>query len=144
MTAIVDRYMKSDCVGNLVSWLYSLECTATTSTHHTAMMYQIGGREEAANLAWRLPRRWLGSRPSWLVGVCLLANLPSKNTFTTTQLRLSMRRDQNCKQQPPWRPTPGAGTYNSFPECWLIVICDSAGSEAPWRLLDNGNHHGWQ
>jgi hypothetical protein len=39
--------------------------------------------------AWRLPRPRLGSRLPWLVGVCSLANLPSKNTLTTTQQCLS-------------------------------------------------------
>jgi len=67
---------------------YSSEFSATTTTHHTTMMYRIGRRKEATDLAWRLPQRRLRSRPSWLVGACLLANLPSKNMLTTTQLRL--------------------------------------------------------
>jgi hypothetical protein len=40
---------------NLVSWPYSSEFAATTTTHHTAMMYRISGRKEVTNLAWRLP-----------------------------------------------------------------------------------------
>ena len=141
-TAIIDQRKKLHRAKNLVSWPYSSEFVATTATHHTAMMYQIGGREEATHSAWRLPRRWLGSRPPWLVGACLLANLPSKNMLTTTQLHLSMRRDQNGWQRPPWCPTPGAGAYNSCPECWLIVVCGGAGSEAPWRTWDDGDRHG--
>ena len=115
---------------------------ATTATHHTTMMYRIGRREEATDLAWRLPRLRLRSRPSWLVDACLLAYLPSKTTLTTTQLRLSTHRDQNGRQWPPWCPTPGAGAYNSRPECWLIVVCGGAGSEAPWRPWDDGDRHG--
>jgi len=80
----IDRREKSHRAENLVSWPYSSEFAATTTTHHTAMMYRIGGREEATDSAWRLPRRRLGSRPPWLVGVCLLANLPSKNHVTIT------------------------------------------------------------
>jgi hypothetical protein len=57
------------------------------------MMSRIGGRKEATDLAWRLPRRWLGSQPPWSGGACLLANLPSKSTLTTTQQRLLTRRD---------------------------------------------------
>jgi hypothetical protein len=141
-TAMIDRREKSHRAENLVSCLYSSEFAATTATHHTSMMYLIGGREEATDLAWRLPRRWLRSRPSWLVGACLLANLPSKNTLTTTQLRLSTRCDQNGGQWPPWCPTPSAGAYNSRPECWLIVVCGGAGSEAPWRPWDDDDRHG--
>jgi hypothetical protein len=92
---MIDRREKLHRAENLISWLYSSEFSATTALHHTAMMYQIGRRKEATNLAWRLPRRWLRSWPSWLVGACLLATLPSKNTLTTTQLRLLTRRDQN-------------------------------------------------
>ena len=130
----------------LDAYLYAYQsyCIAstTTATFHAAMMYRISGREEATNSAWRLPRQRLRSRPSWLVGACLLANLPNKNTLTTTQLRLLKRRDQNGRQRPPWCPTPGAGAYNSRPECWLIVVCDRAGSEAPWRPWDDDNLHG--
>ena len=141
-TAMIDRREKSHRAENLVSWPYSSELAATTATHHTAMMYRIGGREEATDSAWRLPRRRLGSRPPWLVGACSLANLPSKNTLTTTQLRLSTRRNQNGRQRPPWCPSTRAGAYNSRPECWLIVVCGGAGSEAPWRPWDDGDRHG--
>jgi hypothetical protein len=48
------------------------------------MMFQIGGREEATDLAWRLPRRQLRSWPPWLEGVCSVANLPNKTQITTT------------------------------------------------------------
>jgi hypothetical protein len=91
---------------NLVSWPYSSEFSATTATHHTAMMYRISRRKEATDLVWRLPRRWLRSRPSWLVGACLLANLPSKNTLTTTQLRLSARRAKMAKNGRHGAPLP--------------------------------------
>ncbi len=141
-TAMIDRREKLHQAENLVSWPYSSESAATTTTHHTTMMYQIDGRKEATDLAWRLPGRRLRSQPSWLVGACLLANLPSKNTLTTTQLHLSTRHDQNGRQWPPWCPTSGAGTYNSRPKCWLIVVCGGAGSEAPWRPWDDGDRHG--
>jgi len=141
-TAMIDRREKSHRAENLVSWTYSSVFAATTATHHTAMMCRIGGREEATDSAWRLPRRRLGSRPPWLVGACSLANLPSKNTLTTLQLRLSTRRNQNGRQRPPWCPSTRAGAYNSRPECCLIVVCGGAGSEAPWRPWDDGNRHG--
>ena len=141
-TAMIDRREKSHRSENLVSWPYSSDFAATTTAHHTTMMYRIGGREEATDSAWRLPRRRLGSRPSWSVGAYSLANLPSKNTLTTTQLRLSTRRNQNGRQRPPWCPSTRAGAYNSRPECWLIVVCGGAGSEAPWRPWDDGDRHG--
>ena len=53
----------------------------------------IGECKEASDLAWKLPRELLKSRPPWSVGVCLLSNLPCKNMLPTTQQRLSMRRD---------------------------------------------------
>jgi hypothetical protein len=81
---MIDRREKSQAE-NLVSWPYSFKFAATTATHHTSMMYRIGGLEEATDSAWRLPRRRLRSRP--------LANLPSKNMLTTTQLRLSTHCD---------------------------------------------------
>ena len=127
---------------NKPSCSHSAFCASTAATHHATMMYRISGCKEATDLVWGLPRQRLGSRPPWLVGVCLLANLPSKNTLTTTQQRLSTRRDQNGRQWPPWCPTPGAGAYNSRPECWLIVVCGGAGSEAPWRPWDDGDRHG--
>jgi hypothetical protein len=82
---MIDRRKKSHQAENLVSWPYSSEFAATTAMHHTAMtiMYRISGREEATDLAWRLPQQRLRGRPSWLVGACLLANLPSKNMLTT-------------------------------------------------------------
>ena len=80
LTAMLDRRKKLHRAENLVSWPYSSKFAATTATHHTTMMYRIGGRKEATKLVWRLPRQRLGNRPSWLVGVCLLANLPSENT----------------------------------------------------------------
>jgi hypothetical protein len=88
VTTIVDRSTKSHRVENLVYWPYSSEFAVTTTTHHAAMMYQLGGRKEATDSAWRLPRRRLGSRPPWWAGTCLLANLPSKNTLTKIQQRL--------------------------------------------------------
>ncbi len=133
-TAMIDRREKSHRAENLVSWPYSSDFAAATATHHTTMMYRIGGSEEATDSAWRLPRRRLGSRPSWSVGVCSLANLPSKNTLTTTQLRLSTRRNQNGRQRPPWCPSTHAGAYNSRP--------GGAGSEAPRRPWDDGDRHG--
>jgi hypothetical protein len=75
-------------------------------------------------------------------GACLLANLPSKNMLTTTQQGLSTHRDLNGQQQLPWCPTFGAAAYNSQPACWLIVVCGSTGSGAPWRLWDDSGRHG--
>jgi hypothetical protein len=83
---MINRCEKSHRAGNFAFWPHSSKFATTTATHHTTMMYQIGGRKEATNLAWRLPQRWLRSQPSWLVGGCLLANLPNKNMLTTTQL----------------------------------------------------------
>ena len=93
---MIDRCEKSHQAENLISWPYSSKFSTTTATHRTAMMYQISRHKESTDLAWRwrLPRGQLGSRPPWLVGACLLANLPSKNMLTTTQQRLSTRRDQ--------------------------------------------------
>ncbi len=142
-TAMIDRRKKSHRAENLVSWTYSSVFATTTATHQTAMMCQIGRRKEATDLAWRLPQRRLGSWPPWLVGACSLANLPSKNTLATLQLRLLTRRNQNGRQRPPWCPSTRAGAYNSLPECWLIVVYGGAGSEAPWRPWDNGDRHGW-
>jgi hypothetical protein len=141
-TAMIDRRKQLHRAENLVSWPYSSEFAATTTTHHTAVTYQMGGHKESTDLACRLPRRRLRSWPSWLVGACLLANLPSKNTLTTTQNRLLTSRDQNGRQWLPWCPTSGAGAYNSRPECWLIVVCGRAGSEAPWQPWDDGDHPG--
>jgi hypothetical protein len=137
-TAMIDRREKLHRAENSVSWPYSSEFAATTTTHHTSMMYQIGRCKEATDLAWRLPGRRLRSRPPWLVDACLLANLSSKNTLTTTQLQLLTRCDQNGGQWPPWRPTPSAGAYNSHPECWLIVVCGGMAAvgrrRPPWLV----------
>ena len=141
-TAMIDQREKSHRADNLSSCSYSAFCAYAATAAAAAMMFRIGGRKEATDLAWRLPRRRLGSRPPWLVGACLLANLPSKNTLTTTQQRLSTRRDQNGRQWPPWCPNSCTGAYNSRPECWLIVVCGGAGSEAPWRPWDDGDRHG--
>ena len=140
-TAMINQSKKSHWAENLSSFSHSAVCASTAAMHHTTMMYQTGWRKEATNLAWRLPRQGLGSQPPWLVSVCLLANLPSKKTPTTTQQRLSTCCDQNGQQRPPWCPTSNAGTYNSCPGCWLIVICCSARSEAPWRPWGDGGRH---
>jgi hypothetical protein len=108
VTTIVDRLTKSHRAENHVYWLYSFNFAATTFTHHSAMIYQLGGRKEATDSAGRLPRGWLGSRPPWLVDAFLLANLPSKNTLTTTQQCLLLHRDLNGRQRLPWCPTRGA------------------------------------
>jgi hypothetical protein len=84
---MIDQQKKLHQAENLVSWPYFSEFAATTATRHTTMMYRIGGCKEATDLVWRLRQEQrLGSRPSWSVGACLLANLHSKNTLTTTQL----------------------------------------------------------
>jgi hypothetical protein len=85
VTTIVSRFTKSHFVGNLISWPYSSKFAITATTHHSAMMYQIGGHEEATDSVWMLPRQQLGSWPPWLVGECSIAYLPSKNMITTTQ-----------------------------------------------------------
>jgi hypothetical protein len=142
VTNIIDRCTKSHRVGNLVSWPYSSEFFATTTKHHAAMMSRNGRRKESTDLAWRLLRRRLGSRPPWSVGAYSLANLPSKNTGHNNPQCLSTHRDLNGRQRPPWCPTPGAAADNSCPECWLIVVCGGARSEAPWRPWEDGGHHG--
>jgi hypothetical protein len=140
-TAMIDRREKSHRAENLVSWPYSSEFSATTATHHATMMYQISRREEATDLAWRLPRRRLRSRPSWLVGACLLANLPSKNTLTQHNCvyrRVVTKMADNGRHGAPL-PAPA---HTTVAQCWLIVVCGGAGSEAPWRPWDNGDRHG--
>ncbi len=69
---MIDRREKLHRAENLVSWTYSSVFAATTATHHTAMMYRIGGREEATDLVWRGCRDD-GSevgRHGWWVRVC--------------------------------------------------------------------------
>ncbi len=90
--------------------------------------------EAAKTMGWKLATMVRG-------GACLLPNLPSKNRLTTTQQRLSTRRDIIGRQRPPWCPTPVDAAYNSQPACWLIVACGGAGSGAPWRLWDDGGCH---
>jgi hypothetical protein len=51
---MIDRCKKSHQAEKLVSWPYSSVFAATTATHHTNMMYQIGGQEKATNSACRL------------------------------------------------------------------------------------------
>ena len=82
MTAatMIDQCKKLHRAENLFSCSYSAFCASAAATHHATMMYQISGCKHAINLVWRLPRQQLGSRPSWLLSTCLLANLPSKNT----------------------------------------------------------------
>ena len=143
-TAMIDWCEKLHHAENLSSFSHSAFRTSTAATHHISMMYQISGHQEVTNSVWRLPQQWLRSQPPWLVGACSLANLPSKNThtITTTQLHLPTRRNRNGQQQPPWCPTSGTSAYNSCPECWLIVVCGGAGSEALWQPWDDGGHHG--
>ncbi len=140
--SVIDRCKKSHRAENLSSCSYSAFCTFTAATHHAAMMYRISRREEATDLAWRLPRRRLRCWPPWLEGGCLLANLPSKNTLTTTQQGLSTRRDLNGRQRLPWCPTRGTAAYNSQPACWMIVVCGGTESGAPWRPWEDGGRHG--
>ncbi len=97
---MIDQCKKSHRAKNLSSCSYSAFCAYTADTHHAAMMSRIGGCEEALNLAWRLPRQRLGSRPPWSEGACSLANLPSKTQPTTTPQCLSKRCDVNCRQRP--------------------------------------------
>jgi hypothetical protein len=63
---------------------------------------------------------------------------------TTNPQRPSTSHDLNGQLRPPWCLTPGADAYNSHPECWRIVVCSGAGSGAPWRPWDGGNHQGWR
>jgi hypothetical protein len=51
---MIDRPKKLHRAENLLSWPYFSKFTATTATHHTTMMYQIGGLEEATDSTWRL------------------------------------------------------------------------------------------
>jgi hypothetical protein len=91
---MINRRKKLHQAENLVSWPYSSEFAVTTATHHTTMMYQIGGRNEATDLAWRLPQQRLGIWPSWSVGACSLANLPSKNTLQQHNCHIVDRPDR--------------------------------------------------
>jgi hypothetical protein len=58
MTAavMIDRCEKSHRAENLFSCSYSAFCAYTVTAAAAAMMFRIGGREEATNSAWRLPR----------------------------------------------------------------------------------------
>ncbi len=118
-------------------------CTSTATTYHATMMCQIRGRKEATNLTWRLTRQQLQCQLPWLVGACLLAHKTSKNMHHNNPTTPSTYHELNGKQWLPWCPTPNAATYNSHQAYWLIILCSSAGSEAPWRHWDNGGHHGW-
>jgi hypothetical protein len=99
-------------------------------------------RKEVTNSACRGPRQRLGSWPPWPGDACLLANLTSKNTLTTTQKCLSTRCDLNGQQRQPWCPTPGSTAHNSKPACWMIFVCGDARRGAPWQPWDKGGHHG--
>ena len=124
---MINQCKKPHRAENLSSCSYSAFCDYAAAAAPAAMMFPIGGRKKGTDLVWRLKRRRLGSRPPWSDGVCSLANLPSKTQPTTTPQRPS---------------TPGAATCNSRTECWLIVICGSTRSEAPWRPWDDGGRHG--
>jgi hypothetical protein len=63
---------------------------------------------------------------------------------TTNPQCPSTRHDLNGQLRPSWCLTPGNDAYNRRPECWRIVVCGGAGSGAPWRLWDGGNHQGRQ
>jgi hypothetical protein len=67
-----------------------------------------------------------------------------RTQLTTTPQRLSLGHNLNGQQRPPWCPTPNANAHNGHPVCWLIVVCGSARSGAPWGLWDDGNRQGWQ
>jgi hypothetical protein len=58
---------------------------------------------------------------------------------TTNPQHLSTSRDLNGRLRPPWCLPPSNDAYNSRPECWRIVVCGGAGSEAPWRPWDGGD-----
>jgi len=47
--AMIDRYEISHRAENLSSCSYSAFCAYTANTHHSAMMFRIGGREEATD-----------------------------------------------------------------------------------------------
>ena len=100
---------------NLSSCSFFPFCAYAATAAAAAIMFRIGGQEKATDLAWRLPRRRLGSRPPWSEGVCSLANLPSKTHVTNNPQRLLTRRDLNGRQWRPWCPTPTAAAYNSRP-----------------------------
>ena len=140
--AMFDWCKKLHRAGNLSFCSYSTFCAYTALRYYATMMNWIGRCKEATDSAWRVPRQQLRSQPPWSGGACLLANLPSKNTLTTPQQRLLTRRDLNGWQRLPWCPTLGAATYNSQSACWLIVVCGSSGSGAPWRQWVNGGHQG--
>jgi len=51
---MINRCEKLHRAENLSSCSYSTFGAYTANTHHAAMMYRIGGRKEATDLAWRL------------------------------------------------------------------------------------------
>ena len=51
---------------------------------------------------------------------------------TRTPQRPPTRLDLNGQQRSPWCPTLGTAAQSSHPVCWLIVVCGSTGSDAPW------------
>ena len=134
MTAatMIYRCKKLHRAENISSCSYSTFCTYTATTNHATTMSRIVRCKEMTDLAWRLQRRRPGSRTLWSVGASSLANLPGKSTHHNNSQHLSMRGDINCKQQPPWCPTPGIAADNSHPECWQIVVCGGARIGAPW------------
>jgi hypothetical protein len=48
---MIDQCEKSHRAENLSSCSYSAFCAYTAATHHSAMMFRIGGREEATDLS---------------------------------------------------------------------------------------------
>jgi hypothetical protein len=123
---------------------------ATATTHLSPTMSLPGQRSITTNSAKRLPSRWLQCRRGCSSSPCQVSRdmLPyvflRRTQLTTTPQRPSTRRDQNCRQRPPWCPTPNADAHNGHPVCWLIVVCGGAGSGAPWQPWDDVNRQGWR
>jgi hypothetical protein len=121
---------------------------ATATTYLSPTMSLPGQRSITTNSAKRLPSRRLRCRRGCSSSPCQVSRdmlpyvLLHRTQLTTTPQRLSTRRDQNGRQRPPWCLTPDAEAHNGHPVCWLIVVCGSAGSGAPWRLWDDGDCQG--
>ncbi len=107
-TAVIDRCVKSHCVGKLVLWSYSSYFAATAAMHLSPMMLLPGRCGTMTNLAWRLPRWWLrcwqwcssSPRQKGIVH-CLVQNLPiptydtTRNQPTTSLIRPNLHHGNN-------------------------------------------------
>ncbi len=137
-------------VGIVSSRSSSFYFAATATTHLSPTMPLPGRRSIITDSAKRLPSQRLQFRRGCSSSPCQESRgmLPYKflrrTQLTTTPQRPSTGCDQNGQQRPPWCPTPDANAHNGHPVCWLIVVCGSAGSGAPWRPWEDGDRQGWR